>query len=281
MMTMKLMTNGRKAILAGVALVACLGFTLNAQAQCTVTNWQGGQTVLTDADAGTPDDGHRRYGGPCSVEVPAEGTAAYVSDNSPLDETAYIARFYVYVGDAGGSDTMIFAAQDDGTNVIQVHYNDPAAGDITMYAFDSGAGQASATFTASEIDTDWVSIEFDWSAGTDDKLFSVNGLADKAIALDTSGIGITDASLGNINGADSGAGSVFYFDDFDSRRQNRPGRLLLADSNDDGTVDIFDVQATGGEVVGGALAAGQPDCNEDGSINIFDVQCTGAIVTGS
>lgn len=270
---MKLMTNGRKAILAGVALVACLGFTLNAQAQCTVTNWQGGQTVLTDADAGTPADGHRRYGGPCSVEVPVEGTAAYVSDNSPLDENAYIARFYAYLGDAGSADTMIFAAQDDGANAIQIHYNDPAAGDITMYVFDSTTGQASATFNASEVDTDWVSIEFDWEAGTTDTMFSVNGLTDKAISLDTTGVAITDASLGNINGADAGAGSVFYFDDFDSRRQNRPGRLMVGDSNDDETVNVFDISANIDEIQSGIHAPGQPDCNEDGSINVFDISC--------
>jgi hypothetical protein len=157
--------------------------------------------------------------------------------------------------------------------VIQVHYNDPAAGDITMYAFDSGAGQASATFTASEIDTDWVSIEFDWSAGTDDKLFSVNGLADKAIALDTSGIGITDASLGNINGADSGAGSVFYFDDFDSRRQNRPGRLLVGDANDSGSISSGDITALINEVLDNGFAPGQPDCNENGEVTSGDITC--------
>lgn len=270
---MKLMTDGRKAILAGTALVACLGFTLNAQAQCTVANWEGGQTALTVDNVGTPANEHRRYGGPCSLEVPVEGAAAYVSDNKPLDENAYIARFYAYLGDAGSADTMIFAAQDDGVNAIQIHYNDPSAGDITMYVFDSATGQASATFTASEIDTNWVSIEFDWAAGTDDTMFSVNGLTDKAISLDTTGVAITDALLGNINGADAGTDTVFYFDDFDSRRLNRPGRLLVGDSNDDQTVNVFDISANIDEIQSDIYSSGQPDCNEDGSINVFDISC--------
>ena len=266
-----------KYMMIGTAAAAFMGLSMNAQAQpaCTIGNWPGTEVGVVEGDAALPSDGHRRYAGPCSLGVSVDGVDRYVVDNSPSAENAYIARFYVYLGDAGSADTMIYAAQDAGANVIQVHYNDPSPGDLTMYVFDDGAGQASATFQAADINTNWVSVEFSWSADDQPKLFSVNGMADEALALDTSGVGITDALLGNINGADSGTGSVLYFDDFDSRRSTRPGRLCrgLTDAGRE-SLTIGDAQAIFSEVAsaGSNLASGQPDFDENGSITIADAQ---------
>ena len=277
---MKLMTDGRKALLAGVALVACLGFAFNAQAQtCVVSNWAGGATNLTDADAGTQGASNRRYGGPCGLQVDIDGTARFVSDDSPQSETTYIARFYAFMDNAGSDQMIVFAADDGTDDQIQVWYNFPNAGDLTLRVFDNGG--TPTDLTESAVGAGWHSIELVWdAAATSDVRFSVDGAADLTASPDTSGLTIANAHLGNVDGTATGGGTV-DFDDFDSRRIERPGRLLVADANDDGTVDIFDVQATGTEVTGGADAAGQPDCNEDGTVDIFDVQCTGGIVTGS
>jgi len=276
---MKFMTDGRKALLAGVALVAGLGFALNAQAQtCVVSNWAGGATNLTDADAGVQGGDNRRYGGPCGLQVDVDSTARFVSDNSPQSESTYIARFYTFLDNAGTDPVILFAADDGTDDQIQVWYNFPAAGDLTLRVFDNGG--ATTDLTEAAVGPGWHSIEFVWdAAATSDIRFSVDGAADLTASPDTSGLAIANAHLGNVNAA-AGGGTI-DFDDFDSRRIDRPGRLILADANDDGGVDAFDIQAVGAEVVTGAFAAGQPDCDENGTVDAFDIQCVGAIVVGS
>ena len=269
---MKLMTDGRKALLAGVALVACLGFAFNAQAQtCTISNWAGGATNLVDGDTGTQDGPNRRYGGPCGLQVDIDGTQRFVSDDSPQSETTYIARFYAFLDNAGSDQMIIFAADDGTDDQIQVWYNFPNGGDLTLRVFDNGGG--TNDLTESGIGSGWHSIEFAWdAAATSDIRFSVDGAADLTASPDTSGLAIVNAHLGNVDGVATGGGTV-DFDDFDSRRIERPGRLLVGDANDDGSINVFDVSAVIDEIQTGTFAAGQPDCNEDGNINVFDISC--------
>jgi hypothetical protein len=268
---MKLMTDGRKALLTGIALVGCLGFAFNAQAQtCTISNWAGGPTNLSDADTGTQGGSNRRYGGPCGLQVDIDGTERYVSDDSPQSETTYIARFYAFLDNAGSDPMVIFAADDGADDQIQVWYNFPNAGDLTLRVYDNGGG--TNDLTESGIGSGWHSIEFAWdAAATSDIRFSVDGAADLTASPDTSGLAIVNAHLGNVNGA--GNGTSVDFDDFDSRRIERPGRLLLADANGDGVISGADNTALMIERLGGTFAAGQPDCNEDGTINGADNTC--------
>lgn len=266
---MKLTKNLRKMILAGAALAVCTGFALNAQAQdCTVDNWDV-QQGLTDSDTGTQGANNRRYGGPCGLRVGLDGSTKFVGDNSPNGEASYIARFYTFLDDVNTSDpVMIFAAGDDNEDsLFEVSYED---GDLTLAVY--GATTETATF--SDIGTGWHSVEVVWAAG-EDTLFKMDEEGDLVVNADTSGQSIHYADLGNLNDADGGS---IDFDDFDSRRSERPGRLLVGDANDDGVVNTFDIQAVGSEVTGSQYAAGQPDCNEDGLVNTFDIQCVGAIV---
>jgi len=260
-----------KTLISGVALSALLGLSLNVQAQtCTIGNWDAA-TGLTNADAGTQGANNRRYGGPCGLRVPG-GTPAYLTDNSPATEDAYIARFYAFLNNAGSDPVLLFSADDE----IQVWYNVPAAGDLTLRAFDSGLAANDATFPAAAVGAGWHSIEFAWAAASPAAIrFTVDGVDAPALSIDTSGIAISSAQLGDINGTATGP---IDLDDFDSRRQTPPGRLLVGDATNDGVVNAFDIQAVGNEVFGGAFAAGQPDCNEDGTINAFDIQCVGNLV---
>lgn len=276
---MKLMTDGRKALLAAAALVACVGFTFNAQAQtCVVTNWAGGQVSLNDADAGTqvpvssssPDN--RRYGGPCGLRVPVDGTARYVVDNTPANETTYIARFYAYLDSAGTNPVRIFEASDGTTNQIEVWYNQDgtgaaAAGALSMTVATTGG---SVGLDAGAVGSGWHSIELVWAQGaTAGLILSVDG-TDINTTADTGSNVIADAALGNLNAASGGS---IDFDDFDSRRVERPGRLLVGDADANATVEIFDVISLRDELLELAFAPGQPDCNEDGAVDIFDAIC--------
>lgn len=268
---MKLTKNLRKMILAGAALAVCTGFALNAQAQdCTVDNWDV-QQGLADSDTGTQGANNRRYGGPCGLRVELDGTERYVGDDSPGGEESYIARFYTFLDDVTTSDpVMIFAAGDDNDeSVLEVSYQ---GGDLTLTVY--GATTESATF--SDIGSGWHSVEVVWAAG-EDTLFKVDEEDDLVVSADTSGLTIDYADLGNLNEADGGS---IDFDDFDSRRSERPGRLLVGDANDDGSVNVLDVADLYDEINGSEFATGQPDCNEDGSINVLDVACTYDRISG-
>lgn len=266
-----------KTLISGVALSALLGLSLNVQAQtCVVSNWDSA-TNVSDADAGTQGGSNRRYGGPCGLRVAVDGTERIVTDNSPTAESTYIARFYTFLNNAGSDPIIIYAADDGSVDQVQVWYNFPAAGDMTLRTFDASAGTNDLTFNA--VGSGWHSVEFVWeAAAAADILFSVNGAADLSTTIDTSGITLAAAHLGNVNSATNG--TSIDFDDFDSRRISRPGRLLVGDADDNASINILDVQAVGNEVVNGVFAAGQPDCTEDGAVNILDVQCVGGIVVG-
>jgi len=261
-----------KAALSGIALAGLLGFAMNAQAQtCTTANWSGA-TNLGDANTGTQGASNRRYGGPCGLRVSLDGTARFVSDDSPTAESSYIARFYAFFSGVN-AQTVLFAADDGTDDQIEVHYNVPNAGDLTLRVFDQGAGANDLTFNG--VGAGWHSIELVWESAASAEirfaLDSEDSGDDLTATINTSGITLENAHLGNLDAVNGGS---IDFDDFDSRRISRPGRLLVGDADDNGSVSIFDTIAILGEFQSAVFASGQPDCNENGSVDIFDAICT-------
>jgi hypothetical protein len=264
-----------KTFFSGIALTALLGLSLNVQAQtCTVDNWDE-QANLADANTGTQSGSNRRYGGPCGLRVALDGTPRYLTDLSPVGESSYIVRFYAFFSSVT-NPTMIFAAENiDGDDVVEIWYN---GGDLILNVVDSST--AVQDFTVAGIGAGWHSIELVWNASNeaDNIRFSVNEEDDTLTAtVDTSGISLHAANLGNLNSANGGS---VDFDDFDSRRISRPGRLVCGDANNDGIVTADDVSAVRGEIFGVAFAAGQPDANEDGGITADDVSAVREIIFG-
>jgi len=268
--------NSRFKIAApAVVLAGALGFAVSAQAgdfppDCTIANW-GDNVGLSDDFTGYQGSENRRYGGPCGLRVPFDDAgAAYLIDPSPMAEADYIARFYAFLNNAGDEDIIIFAAQDDdGEDQVRVWYNVPAAGDISLQVFDANDEDTILTFE--DVGSGWHSIEFSWSSDASAEIaFTVDGMDDEVATVDTSGILIAEAQLGNVEGTDTGG--YVDFDDFVSNRMTRPGRLLVGDANDDGQVNVLDVLAVYDEL-GGDFAPGQPDCNEDGGVNVLDTLC--------
>ncbi len=287
-----------KSILSGLAVAACLSFAVNAQAQsCTIGNWAGGAFNAGSLFAGTPIDGNTRYGGPCSLRVSLDEGEAFVADNSPIAEQGYITRFYFNPRGNSSADLpiIIFAANDatDGTgdDVLQLWYNvssadpfTPSAGAATLVV-TTASGLAQINVDAADIrGNGWNSFEIDWSSGAPAEVaLSVNGGDDLVVSGDTSNERVRSALLGFVgdDGSSISSTTPMYFDDFDSRRISRPGRLLRGDANDDGVINAQDFQVIINEITGGGLAAGQPDCNEDGNINAQDFQCVINVITGN
>ncbi len=262
-----------KTLISGVALSALLGLSLNVQAQtCTTANWDA-TTNVGPANTGTQGANNRRYGGPCGLRVAVDGTERVVTDNSPTAESTYIARFYAFLNNAGANPIIIYAADDGAADQVQVWYNFPNAGDLTLRVFDQAAAPNDLSFTS--VGSGWHSIEFVWeSAASADIRFAVNSDDpgdDLTATINTSGITLAAAHLGNVNAA--AGGTSIDFDDFDSRRISRPGRLLLGDADNNGILDIFDSIALRDELEEISFAPGQPDCDENGAVDIFDALC--------
>lgn len=272
---MRKISMNRKFKLASLmAAAALMAWSSASLAQtCTIENWTGTPIELSNANAGTQGANNRRYAGPCGLRVPVDGTERFLTDPSPNGESSLNARFFAFLNDAGSQPIILYAAEG-GTPLadqIQVVYNEPAAGDLSLSVFDANGGRNLLTFES--IGSGWHSIEFAWQADSDATIaFSVNGATDLTTTLNTAGITLDNSVLGNINGA-TGPGSI-DFDDFDSRRDTRPGRLcrgLTDESRNeldfDDTFAIFDEIASGGA----NPAAGQPDFNEDGEVDFDDV----------
>lgn len=260
--------KSRALLLPAIVLAATLGFTLSAQAQtCTIANWEGGPTNLSDANSGTQGSSNRRYGGPCGLRVAVDGMPRFLTDNLPTNENTYVARFYGFFNNAGSGQVQIFAADDGFEDQIQVWYDN---GDIVLRVFDQGG--TPVEIVEPSVGSGWHSIEFAWEAAASANIaLSVDGAVDLTTTVDTSGIEIHNAHLGNVDGANTGG--TMDFDDFDSRRASRPGRLLVGDADGNGSNGIGDAVALLTELNDLGFAAGQPDCDENGSIGIGDAVC--------
>lgn len=274
------MTNGTsrpahafKTIMAGTALCVAFGFSMNAQAQdCTTGNWANAVGSISDANVGTQGADNRRYGGPCGLRVELDGDVSYLESPNLVGESNYNVRFYAFLDAAGSDPIELFQ-----TDAFSIFYEN---GDVTLAAdIDAGADTVISTF--SDVETGWHSIEVAWESSPNAEIaFLVanrnSDMVDQVISgVDTSDFSITFAHLGNVNGATGGS---IDFDDFVSTRVNRPGRLMIADTNDDEQLNVLDIAVIGAEVVHNSFADGQPDCDENGTINVLDIACVGNII---
>lgn len=273
-----------KALL-GTAVAAALMFAAQAASACAISAWSSA-TGLTVADTGEPAAGFSRYSGRCSVRVPNSngGAGRFVTDTTPNNEASYRVRFYYYTGDITGSSEIFQARNTGGTNIITVAHNGSAL------SFSTNTGGAAQNVTVA--DGKYYAIEIAWAAGagTGSMTATVTGAGVVAPAgtatfsnLANSADSITDARLGLITGTPTVASPV-YFDEFDSRRTQNPGRLCRGDANNDTAIGSQDRIVVTNEILssGSTPAIGQPDANEDGAIGSQDrIVITNLILAGA
>ncbi len=266
-----------KKYLLGTAVAAVLMFGAQAASACAISAWSSA-TGLTVANTGEPTAGFSRYSGRCGLRVADSNgaTGRFVTDATPNNETSYRVRFYYYTGNITAGTADIFQARNiGGTNIIRVTHNGSQLG------FSTNTGGAAQNVLVA--DNKYYAIEIAWAAGagTGSMTATVTGAGVATPAgsatfstLANSGDNITEARLGLIAGSPTvDPNAPVYFDEFDSRRTQDPGRLLRGDANGDGSVFVGDAIQARNEALGGAIAAGQPDCNEDGAVFVGDAIC--------
>lgn len=273
--------------LIGTAVAAALLFGAQAVSACAISAWSSA-TGLAAADTGEPSASFKRYSGRCSLRVPNSngGAGRFVTDTTPNNEASYRVRFYYFTGDIAGATDIFQARNTGGTNIIRV------AHDGNQLSFSTNTGGAAQNVTV--VDNKYYSIEISWAAaaGTGSMTATVTGNSGNATTSQVAGTAtfsnlsnaadsITEARLGLITGTPTVTAPVF-FDEFDSRRTQNPGRLCRADaaSPANNVVNVFDAVAVINDASGTTLSTLQPDCNEDGIVNVFDGVCTVAVAGG-
>ena len=266
-------SNKLAASLAGGCLLSLVMAAQSAVA-CTVDNWTGNSNTVTPGSvvAASPAT-VSRYSGLCGMKT-AAATTAWVQDDSPAGINRIRARFYVLneLNPAAIAPVYSGFSTANGSGPL-------------FTVFLTGAGEvrlrdiATGTVITQSAGTKWLSVEIDWSQGSGDGVvsLSVNGQAPAPVSnLNNAGSALQSVRLGNL----SGAGGTLSFDAYESRRTTEIGRLVVADSNNDGSINGLDIVTTRNEVLGGPLSGGQPDCTEDGLVNGTDIVCTRIIALG-
>jgi len=163
----------------------------------------------------------------------SSNTSIYVTDNSPVNEARYRARFYFNPNSIsmakGNSHYLLYGLNGNGVEVLRVEFGWSG----TSYRVRAGLSRNNSSWT----DSSWFNIsnavhyiEIDWRAAT------ASGATDGGLTLWIDGIqnanltGISNDTrrietvlLGAVAGIDSGTSGTYYFDAYESRRSTYIG----------------------------------------------------------
>lgn len=259
-------------VLAGAGLGAA-----DTASACSVAAWTATNKTATDANAGGPAEGVRRYFGLCSLNANAANVV--VGDNSPAGatETTYRARFYFFPNiTAGSAKILSINAGENGTGAELVGLTFTAAGALQVAVNNSASTQSIAGLTPGK----WYGVEVTYLANTSVRVDVAGnaGFTDTTtIAAGVPATGVDSVTLGFISGAGTQGGASIQFDEFESSRAATAiGFKPRGDAVPDNIYAIDDVVAVLREFRLGAAGAalGSPDADEDGVVSISDVVAT-------
>lgn len=162
-----------------------------------------------------------------------DNTSIYVTDDSPSAESRYRARFYfdpnTITMTNGNAHFLLYGYSGTTTVVVQVEFRRSSS----VYQVRAALRNDANTFT----NTNWFTIsdaphfiEFDWRASTaagannGGLTLWIDGVQQATVtSIDNDTRRIDRVQLGAVAGIDSGTRGTYYFDAFESRRQNYIG----------------------------------------------------------
>ena len=252
----------RLKTLLGAAIFSAMAFT-GANA-CSISAWSATDSVgVVAADSGEAP-AFSRYSGRCSLRVVGAATPKYVQDNTPTNATAFKARFYLNGGstlaDTGASGFVFLARDGAGANLIRVA--------LTGGSLQTTVTGSAAAIPAIPITAGYYSVEIEWAQGAAAPFsIKVQGAGSATAVTQTTTTNNAAGVLKDVRlGLSAASTGTVFFDEYDSRRTNAPGRLCRGDANGNGFIQGNDRVVISNEIAGTALAAGQPDANENGAV---------------
>ncbi len=255
-----------KTRLTCLSLLLAGTFSASNAIACTIDAWNGG--AVGTPVAGSPS-AVSRVSGECAMKLSAPGS---VKDTSPVNESAAIIRFYVFSQLSAGTPVIFEAFSDDNAtaSLLTISF------DGSNFVFDAGDG-ASGNVPGK---AGWNLVEISWTSGADMEFWvNADSLSEPTPTGSISAAGGTMESV-ILGTSDAYTGSL-TFDDYVSHRSTPVGALLMGDSNGNGSINVFDLISIQNEILGNALAVGQPDCNLNGSVNVFDLICVQNVILGN
>ncbi len=253
----------RLKTLLGAAIFSAVAFT-GANA-CSISAWSATDSVgVVAADSGEAP-AFSRYSGRCSLKATGAATAKYVQDNTPTNATSYKARFYIFTGttladtSAGG---FVYLARDGaGANLIRIALT---GGNLQTTVTGAAGAIAAIPVVASK----YYSVELEWAQGAAAPFsIKVQGAGEDTATTRTTTTNNAAGVLKDVRlGLSANSTGTVFFDEYDSRRTNAPGRLCRGDANGNKLIQGTDRVAISNEVNGLGLASGQPDANENGLV---------------
>ena len=267
------MIRSSKSLL-GLSLIACIAAS-QANA-CSISAWDAvgaqGSVGVVAADAVSVQTGNSRYSGSCSLRL--TGPSKYVQNTIATPRATYRTRMYVRK-EGAASDSKVFSATNAAgtTEVIGVTFS----GSTFTFNLAGAAVQPVAVTVPSP--TAWYAVELDWTnAGAFTARVTGAGGQASTPATSTATVATAEtigrARLGNTN---AGAVGTYFFEEFDSRTTQAPGRLCRGDSNGNGLIQGNDRVAVTNEI-NLTYSVGQPDCNENGLVQGNDRVCVSNLI---
>jgi PKD repeat protein len=199
---------------------------------CDLSAWPSSTTDGGDLSAGPPG-----LVGACSLRaVIDDNVSIYVTSNHPNAESRYRARFYFNPNSismaSGDLHTILLGRTGSGASVFTVQLNNNTGTNtgyrIRTQIFNDAGSSTNGTYFGITNATHY--IEIDWQAAT--AAGANNGYITLWIdgvqkytspGIDNDARRVEEVRLGAVAGIDAGTRGTYYFDAFESRRQNYIG----------------------------------------------------------
>jgi hypothetical protein len=191
-------------------------------AQCTVDDWSSRSGTVLATGQG------RSYQAECGLTVRAGDSPAWVTTNTPNDESVIYARFYLYPNDLELSqgEAVVLRARDGATEQFRLAVRSSGDGLVLVPSWRSDGALVQAGRVVPLKNT-WQAVTVAWnsSAVGGSLAIDIDGVRQLFIGdIQNDGEGVGEVDLGLVNNV-AGSGSV-AFDAFELRRAGNSTPLL-------------------------------------------------------
>jgi hypothetical protein len=154
-------------------VLACLMFSSQIFAQCSTDAWVG-VTGTPLALGNTTNPVGKKYEQVCGLTIDAESVPAYVTTDTPVDETEISARFYLLqeLLDLQSGDLSLLKARDGGTVEFELLIRSTGIVNhlVSVYRDNGSLVEDSEIIALQNV---WQAIEVAWTAGAGDGTFEI------------------------------------------------------------------------------------------------------------